>query len=257
VPENRSSAPHLTNASTHADVVSWGAQPDALAGHSQSSGRVIYKGPGGQPESGLWICTPGRWRLAIPRDELCYFVAGRADYQRDNGERVAIGPRTLVLFPAGWAGECTVHETLRNTYMLTAAASDAAGADAAASAATAAAAAASPAAPSLHDPLSQPNLVDWGLIPTMLEGASHTSGKLLYKGPQGRSESGIWRCTPGRWACHVTRDEYCHFLAGRSTYVHESGEVIEIRPDTLAYFPASWRGECTVHETVTKVYMIR
>jgi len=227
-------------------VVSWGVQPDALAGDSQSSGRVLYKGPGGQPESGLWICTPGRWRLAIPRDELCYFVAGRADYLRDNGERVAIAPRTLVLFPAGWAGECTVHETIRNTYMLTAAASDAA------------ARATEPlAAPSLCEPLSQTNLVDWGLIPTMLDGASHTSGKLLYKGPEGRSESGIWRCTPGRWACHVTRDEYCHFLAGRSTYVHESGEVIEISPDTLAYFPGGWRGVCTVHETVTKAYMIR
>jgi hypothetical protein len=250
VPEGASSAPHLAKASTRTDVVSWGAQPDALAGNSQSSGRVIYKGPGGQPEAGLWICTPGRWRLAIPRDELCYFVAGRADYLRDNGERVTIVPNTLVLFPAGWAGECTVHETMRNTYMLTAAANEAAG--------TGSDQAAAPiAAPSLRDPLAQTNLVDWGLIPTMLEGASHTSGKLLYKGPQGRSESGIWRCTPGRWACHVTRDEYCHFLAGRSTYVHESGEVIGIEPDTLAYFPQDWRGVCTVYETVTKVYMIR
>ncbi len=242
MPESTSSAPHLAQASTRTDLVSWGAQPDALAGNSQSSGRVIYKGPGGQPESGLWICTPGRWRLAIPRDELCYFVTGRADYVRDNGERVEVVPNTLVLFPAGWAGECTVHETMRNTYMLTAAASDAA---------------VPSAALALRDPLSQTNLIDWGLIPTMLEGASHTSGKLLYKGPQGRSESGIWRCTPGRWACHVTRDEYCHFLAGRSTYVHESGEVIEITPDTLACFPQDWRGVCTVHETVTKVYMIR
>ena len=247
MPEATSSAPHLANASTRTDVVSWGAQPGALAGNSQSSGRVLYKGPGGQPESGLWICTPGRWRLAIPRDELCYFVAGRAAYLHDNGERVAILPNTLVLFPAGWAGECTVHETLRNTYMLTAAAGDAAGVDAAVALA----------APSLREPLAQTNLVDWGLIPTMLEGASHTSGKLLYKGPQGRSESGIWRCTPGRWACHVTRDEYCHFLAGRSTYVHESGEIIEIAPDTVACFPQDWRGVCTVHETVTKVYMIR
>jgi len=247
VPESASSAPHVANASTYADVVAWGAQPDALAGNSQSSGRVLYKGPGGQPEVGLWICTPGRWRLAIPRDELCYFVAGRASYVRDNGERVDVVPGTLVLFPAGWAGECTVHETMRNTYMLTAAAPDAAGANATPS----------PAAPWLREPLAQTGLVDWGLIPTMLEGASHTSGKLLYKGPQGRSESGIWRCTPGRWACHVTRDEYCHFLAGRSTYVHESGEVIEIGPDTLACFPQDWRGVCTVHETVTKVYMIR
>lgn len=254
MPESASSAPHLANASTHSDLVSWGAQPDALAGNSLSSGRVLYQGPGGQPECGLWICTPGRWRVAIPRDELCYFVAGRADYLRDNGERVAIAARTLVLFPVGWAGECTVHETLRNTYMLTAAASHAAGTDATID--DAGDAAAPLAAPSLREPLSQASLVDWGLIPTMLEGASHTSGRLLYKGPQGRSESGIWRCTPGRWACHVSRDEYCHFLAGRSTYVHESGEVIEIRPDTLAYFPAGWRGVCTVHETVTKVYMI-
>ena len=243
--ELESTAPHLALASTRTDLVSWGAQPDLIAGSSQSSGRVLYKGPGGQPESGVWVCTPGRWRLAIPRDELCYFVAGRADYVREDGERIEIRPRTLVLFPAGWRGECTVHETMRNTYMLTAA-------DAAAPAAPLPAA-----TPLLRDPLAQTALVDWGLIPTMLEGASHTSGKLLHKGPAGRSECGIWRCTPGRWRCHVTRDEYCHFLDGRSTYVHDNGEVIEITPDTVALFPQDWQGVCTVHETITKVYMIR
>ena len=115
-----SSAPHLANATSRIDVVAWGAQPDPIAGASQSSGRVLFKGPDGRPEAGLWICTPGRWRLSIPRDELCYFIAGRAEYLRDNGERVEILPETLVLFPAGWSGVCTVHETIRNTYMLTA-----------------------------------------------------------------------------------------------------------------------------------------
>ena len=230
-------------ASTRNDLVSWGAQPDAIAGASQSSGRVLYKGPNAQPETGLWVCTPGRWRVAIPRDELCYFVAGHADYKSDEGEQVSIRPCTLALFPAGWSGECTVHETMRNTYMLTTANDVTAG---------------QPKAPAalLRDPMSQTALVDWGVIPTMIEGASHTSGKLLHKGPGGRSECGIWRCTPGRWHCHVTRDEFCHFLDGRSTYVHESGEVIEIAPDTVAFFPQDWRGVCTVHETVTKVYMI-
>jgi uncharacterized cupin superfamily protein len=243
VAELDSSAPHLYGASTRTDVLSWGVQPEAIEGVSHSSGRVLFKGPDSQPEAGLWICTPGRWRLAIPRDELCYFTGGRAQYRRDGGELIEIAPATLVLFPAGWRGECTVQETMRNTYMLTAADG----------------AAASPpaAAPCLRDPLSQTGLVDWGIIPTMLEGESRTSGKLLYKGPGGRSECGIWRCTPGRWSCHVTRDEFCHFLAGRSTYVHESGEVIEIAPDTVAFFPQDWRGVCTVHETVTKVYMIR
>jgi uncharacterized protein len=245
VAELDSSAPHLGRATTRADLVSWGPQPDAIAGASQSSGRVLYKGPNGRPEAGVWTCTPGHWRLSVPRDELCYFVEGRAEYRRDNGERVEVLPDTLVLFPAGWRGDCTVHETMRNTYMLTADdGQDATGPP-------------SMAAASLRNPLGQTGLVDWGVIPTMLEGKSQTSGRLLYKGPQGRSECGIWHCTPGRWNCHVTRDEFCHFLAGRSTYVHESGEVIEIAPDTVAFFPQDWKGQCTVHEAVTKVYMIR
>ncbi len=114
-----------------------------------------------------------------------------------------------------------------------------------------------PSAAVMTDPLSITDLVDWGPIPTMLEGQSLTSGRLLWKGPGGRPEAGLWVCTPGRWACHVTADEFCHFLAGRATYVHDSGEVIEIFPDTAAFFPEGWRGECTVHETVRKVYMIR
>jgi len=60
--------------------------------------------------------------------------------------------------------------------------------------------------PHWSDPLGQKDLADWGVIPTMLEGRSHTSGKVLHKGPEGESECGLWRCTPGKWECHVTRD---------------------------------------------------
>jgi uncharacterized cupin superfamily protein len=48
-----------------------------------------------------------------------------------------------------------------------------------------------------------------------------------------------------------------HFIAGRCTYTHESGEVIEIRPDTVAFFPKDWKGTCRIEETMRKVYMIR
>lgn len=112
-------------------------------------------------------------------------------------------------------------------------------------------------APALPQASQQSELVDWGEIPDMVEGTSHTSGILIHKGPDGRSECGLWVCTPGTWNCHVTRDEFCHFIAGRCTYQHESGEVIEITPDTAAFFPEGWKGECTVHETVRKLYMIR
>ena len=108
-----SSAPHLHQASTRTDLVDWGVQPDALEGASHSTGRLVHKGPNNQPESGIWVCTPGRWRLAIPRDELCHFVAGRATYRSDVGEVIEVSAGTVVMFPAGWAGECTVHSPVQ------------------------------------------------------------------------------------------------------------------------------------------------
>lgn len=111
--------------------------------------------------------------------------------------------------------------------------------------------------PILQDPLNVEATEDWGIIPTMIEGESHTSGVILHIGPNGEAESGVWECTPGYWDCHVTSDEFCHFIAGKCTYTHESGDVIEIVPDTAAFFPKDWKGTCRVHETIRKVYLIR
>jgi uncharacterized cupin superfamily protein len=113
------SAPHLAAASTWtAALADWGVQPDAVEGVSRSSGRLLWKGPEGRPEVGLWLCTPGRWRLSLPADELCHFIAGRAVYREDSGEVIEVGPGTVVHFRSGWIGECEVRETLRNLYML-------------------------------------------------------------------------------------------------------------------------------------------
>ena len=112
-------------------------------------------------------------------------------------------------------------------------------------------------APHLADPFDIGDPVDWGDVPTMIEGVSHQSGVLLHKGPDGESECGVWICTEGYWRCDVERDEFCHFLAGRCTYTHDSGDVIEVAPGTTAFFPAGWGGTCRIHETVRKVYMVR
>jgi len=237
-----SSAPHLRNpAAFDGPLNDWGVQPDVITGSSKSSGILLYKSRDGQTESGLWQCSAGSWPLSIPRDEVCHFVSGRADYVSASGEVIKVNAGTVALFPAGWKGICTVHETMRNVYMLNdfGILTD------------------HPRALVLNDPVAYPGpFKDWGEIPTMIEGSSKTSGILLHKGPEGRSESGIWICTPGFWNCHVTRNEFCHFLSGRCTYTHESGEVIEIKEDTVAFFPKDWRGSCRVHETIRKVYMI-
>jgi len=113
-----SSAPHVAPATTLGELNDWGDQPDMLAGQSRSSGVLLWASADKKSESGLWVCTPGTWRLDIPGDELCHFLAGRATYTSDEGEVIEVTAGTVVHFRKGWSGQCVVHETIRNVYML-------------------------------------------------------------------------------------------------------------------------------------------
>jgi len=113
-----SSAPHLGPADAVGNLVDWGVQPDSLEGQSHSSGILLWKNDQGTSESGLWVCSPGRWRLTLPRDELCHFIQGRATYRNDDGEIIEVSAGTVVHFKQGWTGACQIYETLRNVYML-------------------------------------------------------------------------------------------------------------------------------------------
>ncbi len=162
----------------------------------------------------------------------------RAVFRACGGETIEIEPGTVAHFKQGWSGGAEVVEPLDASYMICEG---------------------GPAerTPVLRNPLAISPLMDWGPIPTMLEGTSYTAGLLLSRSPDSRAESGIWTCTPGIWRCEVTSDEFCHFLAGSCTYTHDSGDTINIEPDTVAFFPRGWTGRCEVRQTVRKVYMIR
>ena len=43
-------------------------------------------------------------------------------------------------------------------------------------------------APHLASASTVGDLTDWGIIPTMIEGESHTSGVILHQGPDGESD---------------------------------------------------------------------
>lgn len=113
-----SSAPHIAAAATVSDLTDWGDQPDMVEGQSHSSGVLLWTSDDKKSEAGLWVCTPGTWRLSLPGDELCHFISGRATYTGDDGEVIEVTPGTVVHFLEGWRGQCVVHETLRNVYML-------------------------------------------------------------------------------------------------------------------------------------------
>lgn len=69
-------------------------------------------------ETGIWECTPGRWRRQIVRQEFCHFVAGRCTFTPDGGEPIEIRAGDALMMPANTLGIWDIQETVRKTYVL-------------------------------------------------------------------------------------------------------------------------------------------
>lgn len=231
-----SSAPHIWPVSEWDHRASQKPGPhDFLA---QTQDFVLHTQSSPMFEIGIHKWNVGSFPQHFPFDELRYFFSGRGTFRSTEGESIEVGPETAVHFKTGWGGTLDVEDPLHATYV-------------------SCEGGASDCTPVLRDVLRAGPLKEWGPVSKPLEGVSQTAGILLSREPDRRAESGIWTCTPGLWRCELKSDEFCHFLAGSSTYTHDNGEIIEVRPDTLACFPKGWKGQCRVHETVRKVYIIR
>ena len=69
-------------------------------------------------ETGVWECTPGRWRRQIVQQEFCHFVAGRCTFTPDSGETIEIRAGDALMMPANTTGIWDIQETVRKTYVL-------------------------------------------------------------------------------------------------------------------------------------------
>ena len=69
-------------------------------------------------ETGIWECTPGRWRRQIVQQEFCHFVAGRCTFTPHGGEPIEIRAGDALMMPANTLGIWDIQETVRKTYVL-------------------------------------------------------------------------------------------------------------------------------------------
>lgn len=69
-------------------------------------------------ETGVWECSPGRWRRQIVQQEFCHFVAGRCTFTPDGGEPIEIRAGDALMMPANTLGIWDIQETVRKTYVL-------------------------------------------------------------------------------------------------------------------------------------------
>ena len=68
--------------------------------------------------SGTWECEPGasRWEF-LTRGEIIYVLKGHMTVQEDGGDAVELTEGSSCIFPIGWTGVWTVHETLRKVFV--------------------------------------------------------------------------------------------------------------------------------------------
>ncbi|WP_273820706.1 cupin domain-containing protein [Pseudomonas asplenii] len=69
-------------------------------------------------ETGIWECTPGRWRRQITAQEFCHFIQGRCTFTPDEGEPLQIEAGDALMLPANSTGIWDIQETVRKTYVL-------------------------------------------------------------------------------------------------------------------------------------------
>ncbi|MEX0848540.1 MAG: cupin domain-containing protein [Ilumatobacteraceae bacterium] len=69
--------------------------------------------------AGTWECEPGasRWEF-LTRGEVIYVLGGRMTVHEDGGEPVELTAGSSCIFPIGWTGTWTVHETLRKVFVV-------------------------------------------------------------------------------------------------------------------------------------------
>ena len=87
----------------------------------------------------------------------------------------------------------------------------------------------------------------------VLEGDPRTSAFVLTRTPDG-AESGIWRCTPGRFRDTET-DEAFVVLEGKAT-IEWAGGAIDVGAGDLCHLAAGTKTVWTVHETLLKGYFL-
>ena len=75
-------------------------------------------------------------------------------------------------------------------------------------------------------------------------------------GEPGKTSSGIWECSPGRWRRQLVQAEFCHFFEGELTFEPDEGEPIHIKAGDAVIFPANSTGIWDIKQTARKFYVL-
>lgn len=82
-----------------------------------STATHAVEGPAGLL-SGVWECTPGRWRRQVLACEFSHFICGHCLFIPDDGEPIELRAGDAILFPANYQGTWDIRETVRKSFVI-------------------------------------------------------------------------------------------------------------------------------------------
>lgn len=87
-------------------------------------------------------------------------------------------------------------------------------------------------------------------------GHPETWTRVLFSSPDGRTQVGIWQCTPGGWVIVDRSDtETIHVLEGRARITDADGTAHDLGEGDAIVLPRGWSGRWDIIETVRKLYV--
>lgn len=69
-------------------------------------------------QTGIWECSPGRFRRQVPQAEYSYFISGHGSFTPDGGEPIKFKAGDAVYFAANTEGEWDILETVTKAYVI-------------------------------------------------------------------------------------------------------------------------------------------
>jgi len=88
----------------------------------------------------------------------------------------------------------------------------------------------------------------------IISGAPHQTVQNLFESADGRFNSGIWSCEPGKWRVIFTESEFCQLLEGVIIVRSDDGSERTFRAGDAFVSPAGFTGTWDVTERAKKYY---
>ena len=88
----------------------------------------------------------------------------------------------------------------------------------------------------------------------IISGTPNQTVNNLFASADGRFNSGIWDCEPGKWRVVFTESEFCHLLEGVIIVTGDDGSERTFRAGDAFVSPAGFTGTWDVTERAKKYY---